>query len=79
MLRSICKAYPQFTPDIFTKYGPTILDLFGHATTLLIKNILKLLYEIFGLGIEVNLEGCVNAFLPILFKKAANESVIHIR
>ena len=55
MIRSICKFYPQYISDIFIKYGPAILDFFNHSTTLLIKNILKLLMEIFNNGIEVNL------------------------
>ena len=55
VIRSICKFYPQYIPDLFTKYGPAILDLFNHTTTLLIKNVLKLLMEIFNNGVEINL------------------------
>lgn len=50
MLRSICKTYPQYIPDIFQKYGPAVLDLFPHAATQLLKNILKLLAEVFNHG-----------------------------
>jgi hypothetical protein len=57
---------------MFGRYGMTILDLFNNATTLLIKNILKLLRETFSQGQNINLENCVVAFLPILVKKAAN-------
>ncbi len=55
MIRSICKYYPQYIPDIFTKYGPAILDLFGHSAPQLLKNILKMLKEVFDRGTEVNL------------------------
>lgn len=71
MIRSICKTYPQYIPDIFTKYGPTILELFNLSKPLVLKNILKLLAEIFTHGLQVNLQGCVSAFLPLLSKKAA--------
>jgi len=74
MIRSICKQYPQYIPDIFTKYGPAILDFFSHNTTILFKNVLKLLMEVFSNGVEVNLQGCVQAFLPPLAKKAAMDS-----
>jgi len=43
MIRSLCKYYPQHIFDFFGKYGMTILELFSNGTTLLIKNILKLL------------------------------------
>ena len=71
MIRSICKFYPQYIPDLFTKYGPAILDFFNHSTTQLIKNVLTLLKEVFNNGVEVNLQVCVQAFLPLLIKKAA--------
>jgi hypothetical protein len=74
MIRSIVKYYPQFIPDLFVKYGPAVMDLFGHAAPLLLKNILKLLREVFNCGSTVNVEGCVSAFLPVLVKKAANET-----
>lgn len=55
MIRQISKHYPQYIPDLFAKYGPAILDLFNHAAPLLLKNILKMLGEVFGKGTEVNL------------------------
>jgi hypothetical protein len=55
MIRSICKHYPQFIPDIFGKYGPAILELFTHGATQLLKNILVMLREVFSHGAEVNL------------------------
>lgn len=74
MIRSIVKFYPQFIPDLFVKYGPAVMDLLGHAAPLLLKNILKLLREVFNCGSTVNVEGCVSAFLPVLARKAANET-----
>lgn len=79
MIRSICKAHPKFIPDIFTKYGPAIFDFFNHTTMVLIKNVLKLLMEVFSQGTEVNLEECVHAYLPLLVKKAAMDSGQTIR
>ena len=74
MIRQIAKHYPEHIPSLFSKYGPAILDLFNHAAPLLLKNILKMLGEVFGRGSEVNLEGCINAFLPFLARKAAMDS-----
>ena len=52
MLRPVCKFYPQYIPDIFIKYGPAILDFFNHTTTtVLYKNVLNLLMEIFNCGV----------------------------
>lgn len=74
MIRSICKNFPQYIPDIFAKYGPAVLDLISHPTTQLLKNMLLMLKEIFAHGVEVNLQGCVAAFLPLMAKKAAMDS-----
>jgi hypothetical protein len=74
MIRGICKAYPQHVPDIFAKYGMALLELFGNAATLNLKNILKLLREVFLLGQTINVETLVAAFLPLLVKRAANDS-----
>lgn len=72
MIRSISKFYPQYIPDIFARYGHVIVDLLTHGAPLIIKNILKLLGEIFSCGDQVNLEGCITVFLPMLIKKASN-------
>ena len=74
MVRSICKNYTQHIFDIFARYGMILLELFNNATTLLTKNILRLLRETFSQGQQINLENCTAAFLPILVKKSANES-----
>jgi len=73
MIRSITKHYPQYIPDLFVKYGPPIMDLLNNGAPLLIKNILKLLKEIFLCGNTVNVENCLAAFLPLLVRKSANE------
>lgn len=54
MIRAICKAYPQHTNDIFVKYGMTLLEFFNNGTTQNVKNILKLLKEIFLKGQTMN-------------------------
>ena len=54
MIRAICKAYPQHTNDIFVKYGMVLLELFNNGTTQNVKNILKLLKEIFLKGQTMN-------------------------
>ena len=74
MIRSICKFYPQYIPDIFMTYGPAVLNLLNKSTPLLTKNVLRLLMEIFSKGLEVNLEGCVQALLPPLVKKSAMDT-----
>ena len=53
MIRSICKFHPQHTPNLFTHYGPVLLDLFTHGATQLVKNILRLLIEVFRTGEQV--------------------------
>lgn len=72
MIRAICKTYPQHINDLFGKYGMTLLEIFNNGTTLNIKNILKLLTEIFLLGKNIDIETLVAAFLPLIAKKAAS-------
>lgn len=79
MIRGICKAYPQHIPDIFGKYGMTLLDLFNNGATQNLKNIIKLLSEVFEQGQTINIETLVSGFLPLIVKKAANESAGQIK
>ncbi len=72
-LRKINKYHPEFIPNIIDQYSNTILDLLSTGKTLLIKNILKLMKELFDAGQQVNVEKAVYAFLPILIKKAATD------
>jgi hypothetical protein len=74
MIRAICKFYPQHIPDLFGKYGMTLLELFNNGATQNIKNIIKLLSEIFEQGQNLNIENLVSGFLPAVIKRAAAES-----
>lgn len=74
MIRAICKFYPQHIPDIFGKYGMVLLELFNNSATQNIKNIIKLLSEIFEQGQNINIETLVSGFLPAIIKRAATES-----
>ncbi len=74
MIRAICKAYPQHISDIFGKYGMVLLDLLDNGATQNIKNIIKLLSEIFEQGQTLNIETLVAGFLPLIAKKASSES-----
>jgi hypothetical protein len=74
MIRGICKTFPQHIPDIFAKYGMVLLELLNNGTTQNIKNIIKLLSEVFEQGENINIETLVSGFLPIIAKKAAGES-----
>ena len=51
-----------------------LLELFTNGATQNIKNIFKLLREVFMQGQNVNVEAVVAAFLPLVVKKAANDS-----
>jgi len=73
MIRSICKFYPQHIPDIFGKYGMPLLELFNNGARQNIKNIIKLLSEIFEQGQNIDIETLVSGFLPAIVKKAAIE------
>ncbi len=55
MIRAICKSYPQHTIDIFVKYGMVLLEIFNNGPTQNIKNILKLLMEVFVQGQNMDL------------------------
>lgn len=74
IIRSICKFYPQHILDIFGKYGMVLLDLFDNGATQNIKNIIKLLCELFEQGQVLNIETLVAGFLPLIAKKASNEN-----
>jgi hypothetical protein len=50
MIRGICKNYPEYLFLIFEKYGVILTETFDNGTTQNIKNILKLLEEIFIQG-----------------------------
>lgn len=73
-IRGICKFYPQHILDIFGKYGMVLLDLLDNGATQNIKNIIRLLCELFEQGQTLNIETLVAGFLPLIVKKASNES-----
>ncbi len=52
----------------------TLIDLFNNSTTLNLKNICKLLREVFLMGRDLNIETLTSAFVPLIVKKAANDS-----
>ena len=72
-MRKINKYHSEFIPDILERFSSIILDLFNTGKTLLVKNILKLIKEMFDAGQQINVEKAVYAFLPVLIKKAATE------
>ena len=73
MIRSILKFSPELAPELFQRYGLALLESFSGSTPLNVKNILKLLKEIFAHGRVLNLEAIVSAFLPSTLRKAVNE------
>jgi hypothetical protein len=48
-----------------------VYDLLTTGKTLLVKNIFKLIKELFDAGQQINVEKAVFVFLPILIKKAS--------
>ena len=72
-LRKINKYHPEFVPTIIDRFSSIILDLMSTGKTLLVKNILKLIKELFDAGAQVNVEKAVVVFLPVLIKKAATD------
>lgn len=71
-IRGICKFYPQHISDIFGKYGMVLLGLLDNGATQNIKNIIRLLCELFEQGQTLNIETLVAGFLPLVVKKASN-------
>lgn len=73
MLRQVIKYYPTYAPDIVQRYCMPFVDLFANGKTQIIKNLLRMVKEIFDLGAKVNVEKAVYVFLPILLKKASTD------
>lgn len=78
VLRQINKFHPNFIPDVINRYSNALLDLFNNGKTQIIKNLLRLVKEIFDAGQSINVEKAVYAFLPILLKKSSND-IGHIK
>lgn len=73
MLRQIIKYNPTFIADIVNRYSNPFVDLFTNGKTQIIKNLLRMVKEIFDIGKQVNVERAVYVFLPILLKKSATD------
>lgn len=43
MVRQINKFFPQYIPDVVSRYSNALLDLFNHGKTQIYKNILRLI------------------------------------
>lgn len=78
MLRQIIKEYPSYTGDIVNRYSTPFVDLFSNGKTQIIKNLLRMVKEIYDHGSTVNVEKAVYVFLPILLKKASTD-IGHIK
>lgn len=50
MLRQIIKYNPDFTNDIVNRYSNAFVDLFVNGKTQIIKNLLRMVKEIFDIG-----------------------------
>lgn len=73
MLRQIIKYNPDFTNDIVNRYSNAFVDLFVNGKTQIIKNLLRMVKEIFDIGNNNNVEKAVYLFLPILLKKSSTD------
>lgn len=73
MLRQLIKFTSNFTPDIVNRYSNAFVDLFANGKTQIIKNLLRMVKEIFDMGKTLNVERAVYVFLPILLKKSSTD------
>lgn len=73
MLRRIIKHQPNFIPDIMNQYSNAFVDLFANGKTQIIKNLLRMVKEVFDHGQNTNVERAVYIFLPILLKKSSTD------
>ena len=60
-------------PNILDSFGLSILDLLNSGKSLLVKNILLLIKQMFTNGQAINVEKAVYIFLPVLIKKASTD------
>lgn len=72
-IRKINKFHPDFTNDIVQRYSNAFVDLFATGKTQVIKNMLRMVNEIFDMGQQINVEKAVYTFLPIILKKASTD------
>jgi len=55
MIRQIIKYSPNFIPDIVNRYSNPFVDLFTNGKTQIIKNLLRMVKEVFDHGKDSNL------------------------
>ena len=72
-IRKIIKFQPNFATDIVQRYSNAFVDLFTNGKTQIIKNLLRMVKEIFDLGQQINVEKAVYSFLPIILKKSSTD------
>lgn len=60
------------------RYSSAIVDLFNGGKTQIIKNLLRLVKEIFDMGRQINVEKAVYPFFPIILKKSSKD-IGHIK
>ncbi len=73
MVRQIIKYHANFTNDIINRYSNAFVDLFVNGKTQIIKNLLRMVKEIFDMGKDTSVERAVYLFLPILLKKSSTD------
>lgn len=73
MLRRVIKYQPNFISDIINRYSSTFVDLLTNGKTQIIKNLLRMVKEVFDQGKQTNVEKAVYLFLPILLKKSSTD------
>ncbi len=73
MLRQIIKYQPTYTNDIVNRYSVALVDLFTNGKTQIIKNLLRMVKEVFDLGKQTSVEKAVYVFVPILLKKSSTD------
>ncbi len=54
MVRQIVKYHANFTNDIINRYSNAFVDLFVNGKTQIIKNLLRMVKEIFDMGKDNN-------------------------
>lgn len=73
MVKRILKYHSNFTIDIINRYNNAFVELFTNGKTQIIKNLLRMVKEVFDLGQQMNVEQGVYIFLPIILKKSSND------
>ena len=54
MLRSINRHFPQFTPNVIGKYSGDLLHQLSKGKPKIVKNVEKLIKEVFLIGKQIN-------------------------